>query len=76
MNVDFVTNTILLTISILIILFGVLMLIAPNQFNKLSSALDRVIGLFDVKILSNRILWGIIMLISAAYLFYTTYSMP
>ena len=68
-------NLILLISSLLIILFGVVILIAPNEFNKWAKAMDRVIGLFDVKILSNRILWGIILLISASFLFYTAYSL-
>jgi len=75
MNADYVTNTILLITSIMIILFGVLILIAPNLFDKLSNTLDRVIGLSDVKILSNRIIWGIILFISAIYLFYTAFSL-
>ncbi len=65
---------ILLFSSLLIILFGIVILVAPTEFNKWAKAMDRVVGLFDVKILSNRIIWGIILLISASFLFYTAYS--
>ena len=50
------------------------MLFAPTLFDKWVVTMDRVIGLFDIKVLSNRYLWGIILLISAIFLFYTAFT--
>lgn len=71
----FLIDRIIFFNSLIIILVGITMLFAPTQFNKWVNAMDRVIGLSDVKILSNRILWGIILLISATFLFYTAYPL-
>ena len=68
-------NQILIIISVLIILVGLIMFFAPTEFDKWTNTMDKVIGLFDVKILSNRIIWGIVLFISSAFLFYTAYSL-
>ena len=68
-------NQVLIIISFLIILVGLVKFFAPTEFNKWTNTMDKVIGLFDVKILSNRILWGIILFISSVFLFYTAYSL-
>ena len=68
-------NQVLIIISFLIILVGLVMFFAPTEFNKWTNTMDKVIGLFDVKILSNRILCGIILFISSVFLFYTAYSL-
>lgn len=70
----FLLNRILFINSIIVILAGVIMLFAPTQFDKWTKKMDRIIGLIDIKILSNRIMWGFILLISAVFLFYTAYS--
>lgn len=69
-----ITYLILLISSLFLILFGVVMLFAPTLFDKWVVTMDRVIGLFDIKVLSNRYLWGIILLISAIFLFYTAFT--
>ncbi len=74
-NEFILTNMILLVISIIIIFLGLVILFAPARFDKLSRTLERVLGIFDVKILTNRILWGVIFCLSAVYLFYTAYSL-
>ncbi|MFQ6607299.1 MAG: hypothetical protein ACE5EE_02045 [Fidelibacterota bacterium] len=70
-----VTNILLLIVSLLVILMGVLMLFAPSIFEKWMKSMDKVIALFDVKVLSNRFIWGIILLISAIFLFYTAFTL-
>jgi len=68
-------DQILVVISLLIIMVGLIIFFAPTQFDKWTNTMDKVVGLLDIKILSNRIIWGIILLISAAFLFYTAYSL-
>jgi len=79
-NMDMVTGTslkditplvtILLTISIFVILYGLLIIVRPQWINSLGRVTDVVIGILDFQILKYRVLWGGIFLTTGIAIFY------
>jgi len=62
--------TILLTISIFVILYGLLIIVRPQWINSLGRVTDVVIGILDFQILKYRVLWGGIFLTTGIAIFY------
>ncbi len=55
--------------TIIVLIFGILLLIAPKYLLRVSEMLNRVVAI-DATIISRRLVFGVIILIAGLYMLY------
>ncbi|MCH7732889.1 MAG: hypothetical protein IIB95_04965 [Candidatus Marinimicrobia bacterium] len=74
MNSELTLLWILLIIAIFIVIYGVLMIVAPNVIFRMSERMDKSNPSFEISIFYHRRIWGTVFLVLGSYLFFIAYN--